>query len=147
MAWNGESRKHSLARKGIKVAKGSISISINDFQNRVIAGQDFIDEIKSVGRRKIINPDGTITLYHGSSPENINQIKKTGLRDQSFLSLTAEETKEHIHQHNKKEILQLDVDARDIEFSTGTQEIYVPDGLIRDQDGIWKSPKRIKGMK
>ncbi len=115
-----------------------------NFQERVIAGQDFIDEVKSVGRSKRINPDGTITLYHGSSPQNIQNIRKAGLRDQSFLSLTKDETIEHIHQHGKKEVLMMNVDARDVEFSTGSQEIYVPEGLVIDVDGIWKSPQRIK---
>jgi len=31
------------------------------------------------------------------------------------------------------------VDARDVEFSTGTQEVYAPKGLVLDKDGIWKA--------
>ena len=128
----------------VKAVKPQDTIIRKDFQERVIAGQDLIDEIKSVGRIKTINPDGTVTLYHGTSPENAKIIKKEGLKKQSYLSLTKKETLGHIQQYDKKEIIEINVDARDVEFSSGTQEIYIPDGLVLGEDRIWKSPERMR---
>jgi hypothetical protein len=118
-----------------------------DFQERVIAAQDFRDEVKEAGRKKNVNPDGSVTLYHGTAVENVESINQEGLRDGSFLSLTREETTEHTKQNKENEVLEVRVDARDVEFSSGTQEVFAPNGLVRDEDGVWKSPARVEESK
>ncbi|HUT85645.1 MAG TPA: hypothetical protein VMW66_02260 [Elusimicrobiales bacterium] len=115
-----------------------------EFQSRVIAMQDLQDEVKSVNRKISTNVgDGTVTLYHGTSKEKAKIIKKEGLREQSFLSLTTQETKEHIKQFKDKdtETIEIKVDPRSVEFSTGTQEFYAPNGLVfNPKTNMWQSP-------
>lgn len=115
----------------------------NDFQERVIAAQDFRDEVKLVNRRVSVNPDGSVTLYHGTSINNIESIKANGLERQSFMSLSKKETKEHIKQYKNVDVIEMRVDTRDISFSTGTQEVYIENKLQQDSDGVWKAENRI----
>ncbi len=117
-----------------------------DFQKRVTAGQEFSDDVRSVGRRKKVNSDGTVTLYHGTSVSFASEIREKGLQEQSFLSLSEKETTPHIQQIQDKTVVELRVDPRDVEFSTGTQEVYAPQGLVLDKDGVWKAPQRIESQ-
>lgn len=112
------------------------------FIARTVAAQDFIEEARSVGRRPKLNVgDGTITLFHGTSADAATIIRQEGLAEQSFLALSKGDVSGHIQQiKGKKEIIEMRVDARDVEFSTGTQEVFAPKGLTLDTNtGIWSS--------
>ena len=93
--------------------------SVNDRQdwmNRLIAGQDLKDE---VGRNAEFKSDGTVVLYHGTSPENAQKIREEGLNEGSFLSGRKREVEQHIQQHKNHEIMVLTVDPRSISYSSG----------------------------
>lgn len=117
-----------------------------DFQERTIAAQDLADTAKEQKYRIPINSDGSITIYHGTSTENAQAINTKGkIESQSFFSPNKKGAEFYGKTKNKSgEILPIKVDARDIEYSTGTGEIYAPTGLVKDIDGIWKSPNRAK---
>jgi hypothetical protein len=88
-----------------------------------------------------------VVLYHGSSPENIAGIRKTGLATQSFLAASRSEVNKHVSaKRSNNEIMEIQVDPRDIDFSTGTNEYYAPEGLVPGMDGVWASPARVKAM-
>ena len=58
-----------------------------DFQAQVIAGQDLVAELKGAGIKKSINPDGTITIFHGTSKANAEKILQGGRIDgETFFS-------------------------------------------------------------
>jgi hypothetical protein len=117
-----------------------------EFQERVTAAQDLVDTAKEQKYRISINGDGSVTIYHGTSIENAQKIIESGkVESQSFFSPNKKGAEFYGKTKNKSgEILPIKVDARDIEYSTGTGEIYAPNGLVKDTDGIWKSPERTK---
>lgn len=125
--------------------KGEGEIGKVDFQERVIAAQDLQDTAKEQKYKIPINGDGSVTIYHGTSIENAQKINTSGkIESQSFFSPNKKGAEFYGKTKNKAgEILPIKVDARDIEYSTGTGEIYAPKGLVRDTDGIWKSPERL----
>ncbi len=116
-----------------------------DFQKRVIAGQDLAKTAKEQKYIIPINSDGSITIYHGTNAGNALKINNSGkIERQSFFSPNKQGAEYYGKAKNKSgEILSMKVDARDIEYSTGTGEIYAPEGLAKDTDGIWKNPERI----
>jgi len=135
-----EARKYKTAEEFYKVAKPK------DFQEQVIAGQDMIKEIKDAGLRKTLNKDGTITFYHGTTPENADIILKNGKLDEmtfgSPLKSKSAFGSEGATKYGKS-ILELKVDPRDVNFNSGSGEMEAIDGLIRGQDNVWRSPKRL----
>jgi len=122
-----------------------------DFQEMVTAGQELIDEIKEAGLRKNINLDGTITIFHGTSVKNADKIMADGrFEKESFFSPLKGKSaygSEGAKWYGKGgKVLSIKVDARDTRFA-GTGEIEANTELIRDIDGIWRSPERIKARK
>ena len=117
-----------------------------DINERIIAGQDLRDMAKEQNYKIAVNPDGSVSMWHGTSKEKANNILTTGkLETQSFLSPNKKGSEYYAEgKAIGGESIQVKVDARDIQYSTGTGEVFAPDGLVRDTDGIWKSPKRIK---
>mgnify|MGYP001590134577 CR=1 FL=1 len=117
-----------------------------DINERIIAGQDLRDMAKEQNYKIAVNPDGSVSMWHGTSKEKANNILTTGkLETQSFLSPNKKGSEYYAEgKAIGGESIQVKVDARDVQYSTGTGEVFAPDGLVRDTDGIWKSPKRIK---
>ena len=118
---------------------------INDFQERLMAAQDLAKEAREQKYRITPNGDGSVTIYHGTSASNYDKIIKSNtIERQSYFSPNKRGSEYYSAGKNKDgKTLDIKVDARDIEYSTGTGEIYAPDGLVKDIDNIWKAPKRI----
>lgn len=122
------------ARKGDAVA---------DFQDRLIAAQDMADAVQSTGQRLQIRGDGYVTLYHSTSNTAADSIRATGeFTGNTWFSASKAATMGHARpKHGKNTAtLEIPVDPRTIEFSTGTGEFYAPNGLVRDENGYWSSP-------
>ena len=107
---------------------------------RVAAVKELRDDIESVGREIDVNSNGTITVYHRTSTSNAKSIKENGFNEGSFFSLTKRETEGHTEQHKGRQVvLSVNVDPRDISFSTGTQELYAEHRLVK-KGGVWYAP-------
>ncbi len=120
----------------------------NELSEKQKAAKEIRDELRENRYKIKYNaPNATLTVWHGTTPENKATIMESGrFEEMSFFS----------HARDKsafgsggakgygKAVFSIDVDPRDIDFNSGSGEIEAPDGLIRDTDGIWKSPKRIE---
>lgn len=114
-----------------------------EWNERLTAGQDLVDEIQDAGYKVFFNRDYTIILWHGTAPETADIIRREGLERQSYLSATKKESLGHVAAKRKNNVfLKLSVDARDISWSSGTNEFYAEDGLVPGRDGVWCSPQR-----
>lgn len=71
------------------------------------------------------NPDGTVTLYHGTTPEKSEAILKNGLDEGSFLSSGTKDLVGGVNgaSHYGPDIIETNVDPRKISFSA-TGEFY-----------------------
>lgn len=114
-----------------------------DFQNKVIAGQDLGKEIG-----KNVNPDGTITLYHGTSKQNAENILKSGeFKDGAYFSVRKAGTEygdSPIDVAKRKfgkdaTVIEVKVDARDLESAAAGSEVFSPKKLVKQEDGSWVS--------
>jgi len=123
------------------------AVGKGEFQNRVIAAQDFAKTAREQNYRIPINSDGSITIYHGTSAETAQKINTTGkIESQSFFSPNQKGAEFYGKTKNKAgQILPIKVDARSVEYSTGTGEIYAPNGLIKGNDGIWRATSQAIG--
>jgi predicted SprT family Zn-dependent metalloprotease len=133
----------------------------NSFQGRMVGAEDLKKEMSIEGKRVKINGDGSITFYHGTSNNNADAIRKEGkIFEGSFWSSAQGQlnasgdsgVKWYAKERGKKDgsggiVLALKLDPRDVSYSSGTQEIYAETELVRDEDGIWKNPKRISSQK
>lgn len=130
-------------REGENGAVELFSISREDWNERVIAGQDLRDEANSYGHHPSFNYDYTVNLVHGTSEENAEKIRKEGLQKGSYLAQSEEESKQHVSaKRNDNVFVVMKVDARDISYNGATNEYYAEDGLVMDADGVWVSPQR-----
>jgi hypothetical protein len=110
------------------------------------AQKEIVDELRANGYRPQANPNGTLTIYHGTTPENAEAIRKSGrFNEMTFFSharsisaFGSEGAKEY-----GKEVVAIDVDPRDIYFNGGTGEIEAEKGLVRTEGGIWRAPDRV----
>lgn len=115
----------------------------DDFQNRVKAAQDFRDEARQYGRRVKVNYDGSVTVYHGTSAANANNILSTGvINEQSYFTTNKSEADYYANgKHSGGVVLELHIDARNLEFAAAGAEIYAParlervDGVFANKDG------------
>ena len=115
----------------------------DDFQNRVKAAQDFRDEARQYGRRVKVNYDGSVTVYHGTSAANANNILSTGvINEQSYFTTNKSEADYYANgKHSGGVVLELHIDARNLEFAAAGAEIYAParlervDGVFVNKDG------------
>lgn len=128
-----EARKYKSAEEFVK----------QDFQNKVIAGQDLGKEIG-----KNVNPDGTITLYHGTSKQNAENILKSGeFKDGAYFSVRKAGTEygdSPIDVAKRKfgkdaTVIEVKVDARDLESAAAGSEVFSPKKLVKQEDGSWVS--------
>jgi hypothetical protein len=110
------------------------------------AGKEIADELKANGYRLNQNPDGTITIYHGTSEVAANAIRQSGRFDEmSFFSHAKSRAafgSEGAKQYGP-EVLEIKADPRDVDFNSGTGEIEAEKGLVRGKDGIWRAPDRV----
>lgn len=114
-----------------------------DFQKRVIAGQDLGEEIS-----KKVNPDGTITLFHGTSKKNIENINKTKtFNKETFFSVKKIGTEfgdSPLDVAKRKfgkdaDVLEIKVDARELESAAAGSEVFSPKRLTKGKDGVWRA--------
>lgn len=129
------SERFKTANKDIRYA-----LPDNDFQNRVTAAQEFRDEAKQYGRRVKVNYDGSVTVYHGTSAVNANKILSTGIvNEQSYFTTNKGDADYYANdKHSGGVVLELHVDARNLEFAAAGAELYTPTRLER-VDGIFAS--------
>ena len=113
--------------------------SINDFQSQIIAAQDMRDEAVGYGIELIINADGTLTMFHGTSRENAESIRANGFEPQTYFSHNREGAEYYSNvKCTDGEILEVWIDARNLEFAAGGAEFYSPYRLI-NYNGVWKA--------
>lgn len=132
------SERFKTAEKDIRYA-----LPDDDFQNRVKAAQDFRDEARQYGRRVKVNYDGSVTVYHGTSAANANNILSTGvINEQSYFTTNKSEADYYANgKHSGGVVLELHIDARNLEFAAAGAEIYAParlervDGVFVNKDG------------
>lgn len=113
------------------------------FQHRYLAAQLLGDRMRSIGRRLGINSDASITLHHATSAANAAAISREGqFRGNTWFARSPAEALRHARLKHGKDVvtLQVRVDPRDIEFSTGTGEFYAPHGLRRSAAALWSCP-------
>lgn len=119
---------------------------MNDFQERLIAAQDLKDECKKYGIRLNINGDGTITLYHGTSKAASDEIMKNGFHAGTYFSHAKTKTgyadvgpSWYANVKNKDGcLLEVNIDARCIEFASGSGEFYCPNAIrFNSEKNMW----------
>lgn len=116
----------------------------NDFQERVIAAQDLRDAAKEQKYKVKIDGNGYVTVYHGTSQKNAEKIKADGrFNESSFFSFRKSDVEYYANEKNKNgEVFEIKVDPRDIEYSTGSGEVFAPDILVKSDNGYYVSIKR-----
>lgn len=116
------------------------ALSGDEFQARLIAAQDMRNEARGYNRKIKINSDGSVLLYHGTSAENAQSIRETGIiKAQSYFTTRASEAYYYANQKNKNGvILEIHADARALEFAAAGAEIYSPIEL-KKVDGVYTS--------
>ena len=116
------------------------ALSGAEFQERVIAAQDMRDEVRGYKKKLKINTDGSVTVYHGTSAKNAEEIRSTGIiNGQSYFTTNAGEAYYYAHQKNKNGVvLEIHADARALEFAAAGAEIYAPSKLVKI-DGVYTS--------
>ena len=110
------------------------------FTERVIAAQDLRDEAKQYGSRISVNYDGSVTVYHGTSMENAENIRTYGIiHKQSYFVSNKKDAEYYAKKKNKNGIvLELRIDARDLEFAAAGSELFSPLEL-KNVNGIYSS--------
>ena len=118
---------------------------VTDFQERVIAAQDFADEAREYGLKVSVNYDGSVTVYHGTSAENAEKILTTGIiNEQSFFTTRKSEAEYYAKKKNKNGVvLALKIDARNLEFAAAGDELYSP-AELRNINGIYTANEDIR---
>ena len=117
----------------------------NDFQERFIAAQDLRDSAKEQKYKVNIDGNGYVTVYHGTSQKNAEKIKSDGkFNESSFFSFRKSDVEYYAREKNKNgEVIEIKVDPRDIEYSTGSGEVFAPDSLVKSDNGYYTSINRI----
>lgn len=120
-----------------------MTTTATDFQSRVCAAQDLRDKVSDTNQRLHINADGSVRLFHSTSASNMSSILLQGhFVGNTWFGPSKASTIPHAKPKHGSDTrtLEIAVDPRDIEFSTGTGEFYAPNGLRRHEDGIWRDP-------
>ena len=103
------------------------------FQDIVIAAQDLRDEANEYGISLIINTDGTITFYHGTSSEIAPKIMQDGFLENTYFSHDINTTgygdESPLYYAKIKNkygvVLRANIDCRYIDFASGTGEFLL----------------------
>lgn len=120
--------------------------SIQDLQDRAIEGQDLQDLVSETAQRLELTSLGYIVLYHGTNEKSAEKIQETGIfNDGSFFAASKAATLPHVKPKfgSNVSVIRIEVDPRDVEFSTGTGEFYSPDVLKKSEGGKWMSEERL----
>lgn len=116
-----------------------MSDAANDFQARVTAAQELADQVRSTGQRLNVLASGLVVLFHSTSDTNAQAIKDSGgFKGNTWFAPSKAASLLHAKpKHKKTATVEIAIDAREIEFSTGTGEFYAPGGLKRGEAGQW----------
>lgn len=109
------------------------------------AAQDLRDRVRDTGQRLSIDALGYVILWHGTSNSAKAAIEAAGVfHAGSFFAASRSATEPHARPKHGRDTahVEIHVDPRHVEFSTGTGEFYAPSELSRDQNGRWCSPLR-----
>ena len=125
---------------------------VSDIGRRVSAARDISNEVRQGGGVLKVNPDSSVIVYHGTSKEVADSIRKSGRLDEmtffshsKYRSLFGSEGARdyaRLAGRGKGEIMEFRVDPRDISFNSGSGEIEAESFLVRGIDGVWSSGKR-----
>jgi len=88
------------------------------------------------------NPDGTVTLFHGTSPESARSILADGFNDEPYLSATTDIDSGGVSGAGfyGKTILETKVDPRELDFNV-LGEFRAPSDAIKSVRAIDEAPK------
>lgn len=136
----------SMKKKSIQ--KNFSEVSREDY----ISMYEAMENIASEGRKHGMRIDknignGTITIYHGTSNKNAESIRsQKEFTGNTWFASSERGTIAHSRPKHGKDhtVLQIQADPRDIEVTGADGELYAPDGLVRDDDGVWRSKGSIK---
>lgn len=111
----------------------------SDFQARVTAAQELADRVRSTGQRLTVMASGLVVLFHSTSDTNAQAIKESGeFKGNTWFAPSKAASLLHAKpKHKKTATVEIAIDAREIEFSTGTGEFYAPGGIKRGEAGQW----------
>lgn len=118
----------------------------NDYQERLIAAQDMADEAKGYGKRIKINYYlGAVKVYHGTSIENFESIRSSAeIKSGTFFAINKQDAEYYAKiKHKKGIVLELYLDARDLEFAAAGAELYSALDL-KNINGIYTSNHGIR---
>lgn len=125
---------------------------MDDFQERLIAAQDLRDECRENRICLRVNFDGTVTLFHGTSAEAAERIRENGFFEGTYFSHAKTKTGYSdegpawyaSQKHENGCVLEIHVDARCVEFVTGTGEFYCPQAIKFDKkNNIWRAAENL----
>ena len=107
--------------------------------NQIINRPDWLDTAKENGLPIEENSDGSITLYHGTSKENAQAIKRNGFRDGTFFGHSEEIATYYGTTKNKQgKVVKVKVDPNGI-FLNGADELEATARLVKGDDGIYRA--------
>jgi len=136
----------------LKGRQARLRVKYEKYRKDIVERREALREIDEELRanRYRLNKDvfnGTLTLYHGTSPENAESILKGG-RIEGFSFFSHARSLSAFGSEGAasygKEVLKLLVDPRDVSFNGGSGEFEAENGLVRGDDGIWRSPTRVR---
>jgi len=104
----------------------------------ISAANNLQNDARQYGIDLVVNSDGTITFYHGTSKENALKIKESGFFKDTFFSHAIDVTgycdASPIYYAKVKNkdgvIIKADIDCRYIDFASGTGEFLTNDDCV-----------------
>lgn len=97
--------------------------------------------IRESGYGHIINDDGTLTVFHKTTPLAASNIERTGFSADSFFA-DSSEAAQALASTNKKggvKIMEIKVDPKDVSFSPSTYELSSSEKLVKGRDGVYRA--------
>jgi hypothetical protein len=118
-----------------------------DMVERKLAANKLAEELKEGGFKAKYNEwKGALTVFYVTTKDKAAAIlKDSAFPPKSLFSLS----RATLAQAGKKEqeeikVLTVDTDPRDIIWDKDAKKFQAPEGLARDQEGCWVSPKRLE---
>ena len=112
--------------------------NVGEFRKEL--AQETLDNVRSSGYEHTINEDGTLTLYHKTTPLAKSNIERNGFSSDSFFADSAESA-ETLASTNKKGgsvTMEIKVEPSSISFNQGTYEFEASGKLKKGSDGIYR---------